>query len=432
MLGTFCVLKKQFPPEFPFTMVEEEWPESQATGSAPADAPESAPIVESVPATVVEPATEPTPLTELEPAESEPAESEEETEDASSTRTFETQRSTPYTRHFDTHLASFGIRPSNSSQEPDLEAVREALAPDRASLLPSQFSIGSFKMFRETNDWAQCDADVVANVLPHILGFDVIAHENSAQNLVFSNLAPLTDGTIAHAKPDVYYGADPDEVHDTVCDALGRYIDPSAVFDAPLAPNFFVEVKAPLGSWGVVKRQARYDGAIGCRAMHSLQNFGANNSRPRFDSRPTAFSAIYRNGGLHLFAHHVTAPDDSDRNGGTAAGRPQYHMTPLLAYALTDSPETFTDGVEAFRNLRDYAKQLRDQAIQAANFAAARDGPAFKDETEDKTGRTIEYEFEGELEEQTNETRKLMEEGSGDQPALSTSETNTALDNLLT
>lgn len=33
-------------------------------------------------------------------------------------------------------------------------------------------------------------------------------------------------------------------------------------------------VKGPFGSAGVATQQARYDGAIGSRAMHSLQNYG--------------------------------------------------------------------------------------------------------------------------------------------------------------
>lgn len=54
--------------------------------------------------------------------------------------------------------------------------------------------------------------------------------------------------------------------------------------DKPLAPSFFMEVKGPDGSAAVATRQARYDGALGSRAIHSLQNY--NEEEPLYDGTP--------------------------------------------------------------------------------------------------------------------------------------------------
>ena len=84
-----------------------------------------------------------------------------------------------------------------------------------------------------------------------------------------------------------------------------------------MAPNFFLEVKGPDGNAAVATRQARYDGAIGSRAMHSLQNYGRE--EPQYDGKAYTFSSAYHNGLLQLFVHHVTAPT-------TTGGRPEYRV----------------------------------------------------------------------------------------------------------
>ncbi|KAH7377242.1 hypothetical protein B0T11DRAFT_273839 [Plectosphaerella cucumerina] len=58
----------------------------------------------------------------------------------------------------------------------------------------------------------------------------------------------------------------------------------------------------------------------------------------------------------------------------TTDGRPpEYHMTQLKAYAMTNDRDTFVQGATAFRNARDLAKHHRDSLILAANSGASRD-----------------------------------------------------------
>jgi hypothetical protein len=53
---------------------------------------------------------------------------------------------------------------------------------------------------RRNSTLAKDEEDVLANVLPTIFGPSQASHP-SARNIIFGNLEPLTDGTIAPAKP---------------------------------------------------------------------------------------------------------------------------------------------------------------------------------------------------------------------------------------
>jgi hypothetical protein len=64
-----------------------------------------------------------------------------------------------------------------------------------------------------------------------------------------------------------------------------------------------------------------------------------------------------------MYSHHPAQPS---RPGES----PQYYMTPLRSFSLTDSSQTFRQGVGAFRNARDLAKEQRDILIDQANTVA--------------------------------------------------------------
>lgn len=133
---------------------------------------------------------------------------------------------------------------------------------------------------------------------------------------MFSNLEPLTNGTITAAQPDIYWGATPEQLARPARDGLAGHIVPSTMLDKPLAPNVFLEVKGPDGNAAVATRQVRYDGAISSRAMHSLQNYGVET--PQYDGKPHTFSFTYHvgTGTLQEYVHHMTAPT-------TEGGRPE-------------------------------------------------------------------------------------------------------------
>ncbi len=143
------------------------------------------------------------------------------------------------------------------------------MAQPRPSLSPSQFSDREFRKFKRADAHATKEKQVSELVVPIIEGKIEDAKCRSG-GIPFTNLDPLTDGTLKPGNPDVYYGACPEQLRREVRDELGGRIIPSTQHDLPMAPNFFLETKGPDGSAAVAKRQACYNGALGARGMHSL------------------------------------------------------------------------------------------------------------------------------------------------------------------
>ncbi|KAI9167118.1 hypothetical protein HJFPF1_03242 [Paramyrothecium foliicola] len=187
---------------------------------------------------------------------------------------------TPYDRAFGQHLTDQGIHTYYSSGRLDTTTIKKALAERRPSLSASQVSGGAFETFQKMNAQANDEDDVLGDVVPSITGPKLDDHP-LARNTLLGNLEPLTDGTLAAARPDQYYGATPGKLHPQVRRELAHHVIPSTTLAKPLAANFFLEVKGPHGSIAVATQQARYDGAIGTRAIHTLQNYGAE--EPKFD-----------------------------------------------------------------------------------------------------------------------------------------------------
>ena len=242
----------------------------------------------------------------------------------------------------------------------NLKEIRSQLAQDRSSLSPPRFSEGEFEDFLEKNDTVIFETNVTSTILPIMIGNTTIP---SKQNILFTNLEPIVDGLTTKAKPDLYDGTRPEDIDKSVRDELGTIILPSKRSLVPALPNFLMEVKAPMGSVAVGTRQVCYDGAIGARAMHSLQNY--RRDEPIYDGNAYTISCIYQDGHLKIYAHHPKEP--------TMPGeRPGYYMTQVNAYAMTNDRDTCAEGLKAFRNAREWTKKQRDKFIKAANERARR------------------------------------------------------------
>lgn len=200
----------------------------------------------------------------------------------------------------------------------------------------------------------------MSDVLPIMYGDADIPNE---RNLYFTNLDSITENTMVDAVPDSFDGIHPVSIEKEVRASLNKIIIPTNHGQAPVAPNFFLEAKAPKGGADVLRRQACLDGAYGARAMHALQNYGKET--PEYDGNAYTFSSTYHagTGTLSLYTHHVTAPTSE-------GGLPEYHMTKLRGFDLTDTPETFIAGISAFRNSREVAQRHRDRFILEANTRA--------------------------------------------------------------
>lgn len=175
--------------------------------------------------------------------------------------------------------------------------------------------------------------------------------------VTFGNFAPLTDGTLKPGNPDRYYGARPEQLRRDIRSELSRQIEPSTQDDLPILPNFLLAAKGPDGSLAVAGRQASYDGALGARAMHTLQTY--KQEQPKFDNNAYTITSIYHGGTLKMFTSHPSKPNKSDR--------PEYYMNQLGSFSLTHDAEVFRQGASWFRNGRDWAKEQRNDAIRQAN-----------------------------------------------------------------
>ncbi|KAL5409511.1 hypothetical protein PMIN04_011020 [Paraphaeosphaeria minitans] len=177
----------------------------------------------------------------------------------------------------------------------------------------------------------------------------------------FTNLEPLTDGTLKPGNPDIYHGARPEQLSRQIRTELGSQIVPSTQHDLPIAPNFFLAAKGPDGSIAVAGRQACYDGALGARGMASLEEYGQGG--PHYGTAHT-ISTIYHGGQLKMYTNHLVQPS-------SPGGRPKYHMTQINTWGMTGNADTFRQGVSAYRNVRDWARKRRDDLIRQANDKAA-------------------------------------------------------------
>lgn len=268
------------------------------------------------------------------------------------------RKSSAYHRDFEQHLIDHDIHPNNRTQKPhNWDEIQQKMAQPRPSLSPSKFSDGAFETFQQASEEALTEAMVMRKSFPIISGDADIP---SAGELPFGNLKPLTDGTLVDAKPDFYDGARPAQIDRRIRAELGSYITPSTQHQAPALPNFFTEVKGPDGSGAVAKRQACYDGAVGARGIDQLRAFGADKPEALYDDNAYTITSTYHNGHLQIYTIHPSKPTDP-------GNPPQYNMTQLRSFALTDTPDVFRKGASALRNARDWAEQQRNELIAAAN-----------------------------------------------------------------
>ncbi|EZF32759.1 hypothetical protein TMEN_3561 [Trichophyton mentagrophytes] len=287
------------------------------------------------------------------------------TVDSSTSGSAKTTSTTAYSRNFQQHLVDSGVYPDGymypDGEFPGLpdnwDELNDRLARERRSLSPTAFSMDDFRKFKQTDTRVPKEVDVIASVIPVIDG-NGGSPGCLGRDYLFNNLSPLTDGSLVIPKPDHFYGARPEQLDLKVRDELSTSIIPSKQDDLPIVPNFFLEAKGPDGIPIVGTRQACYDGAVGARGIQALQSYKLD--KPVYDNKSYTITATYQTGTLKLYATHITPPKDGD-------GRPEYIMSSLGSYSMTNNLRTFREGAAAYRNLRDWAKEQRDSFIDAAN-----------------------------------------------------------------
>lgn len=276
-----------------------------------------------------------------------------------------TQTSGPYSRSFEQKLVDNGIY-LDGYEYPDgrvpsvpnnMTEINHRLTQSRPSLTSSCFSDEEFKAFKRANARASNEDKVSKTVIPFIEG--KIRNDKCVEGEVFfTNLEPLADDMFTTAKADLYYGARPEQLDRRVRDELSGHIVPSTQHDLPIVPNFFLSVKGPEGSLQVAKRQACYEGALGARGMNSLQSY--EKDELTYDNTAYIITSTYLGGFLQIYTVHPVQP-------AIPGGRTEYCMNLLRSFAINDTAGSFRQGVTAYRNARDWAKEQRDEAIKRSN-----------------------------------------------------------------
>jgi hypothetical protein len=288
------------------------------------------------------------------------------TSNSTSTTSNIERRSSAYDADFEQHLVDHGIYPEGYEYPDDgktpkpsnLEEIRQRLAQPRPSLSPSLFLDSAFRDFKLANGRVIKEGDVMRAVLPTIHGDADIPNQG---DLLFTRLESITNEATVDAKPDFYDGAPLESIDRQVREKLSHYIIPTGHRTAPVAPNFFTEVKAPSGGADVAKRQITYDLSLGARGMHELRLYGVD--KPVFDNNAYTLGATYHDGTLKMYTTHITPPTGPRQ-------LPEYHTTQIDAWALSGNPNTFRQGAAALRNGRDMTMEWRNQFISAANERA--------------------------------------------------------------
>lgn len=163
-------------------------------------------------------------------------------------------------RHLD---GTVPVKPKNWSE------VQQILTLPQPSLSPSRFTDKDYKQFVQADADASKERQVSKSVIPIIEG-KIRDAKCRLGGIPFTNLDPLTDGTLKPGNPDVYYGARPEQLHRKVRNELGGQIIPSTQHDLPIVPNFFLAAKGPDSLLAVAGRQACYNGALGARGIYIL------------------------------------------------------------------------------------------------------------------------------------------------------------------
>lgn len=157
-----------------------------------------------------------------------------------------TERSGPYSRNFQQNLIDGGIYPDEYEYpdgrvppEPDnLKEINEMLTQPQLSLSPSLFPHEKFREFTRADAHVSKENKATKTVIPIIEG-KTVDDKSVEGDLLFTNLTPLTNNMLTAAKPDLYYGARPEQLDRRVRDELSGHIIPSTQDDLLIAPNYF-------------------------------------------------------------------------------------------------------------------------------------------------------------------------------------------------
>ncbi|KAK2601580.1 hypothetical protein QQS21_004898 [Conoideocrella luteorostrata] len=218
--------------------------------------------------------------------------------------TTSTRSTGPYDRAFEQNLTDHNIFSADyefpdGALPPELGSmgdILQARAQPRPSLSPSRFSNDDFRRFKRADARAFNEHDVTTNMIPFIEG-TVPDSKCVAGDIPFTHLDDIADGIIVAGKPDLYYGARPEQLN--------------------------INANSPDGTLTVASRQLCYNGALGARYMHSLQSYGQ--PEPEYDNNAYTISSMYHGGTLKMYTSHPIPPR-------APGGRPDFVTTQIKTW----------------------------------------------------------------------------------------------------
>jgi len=276
----------------------------------------------------------------------------------------------PYTLNFEKKLLENGITQHDPTNAPaNVGNWKERMEHKLPKKLLSNLE-ARFLEFQKTSAAADKEPQVMSFVYPF---FRESARKDqlhgAQQNGPCKNWEPLIPppseadedkSTLVTPQPDLWDGIPPHK-YKKLRKKIPQWIIPART-RSPSLPNFFGEFKSPSGTAGRAQRQACYDGALGARGMHKVQNIGREEGKEKYDKNAYTISFTYGSGSLTAYLHFLTPPkfpgDDIP-----------YNMIMIGGWHLSGSLQGFLAGITAFRNARDMAAELR---VQFANRAMRR------------------------------------------------------------
>ncbi|KAL9618420.1 MAG: hypothetical protein Q9160_006861 [Pyrenula sp. 1 TL-2023] len=280
--------------------------------------------------------------------------------------TIKTKNTGPYSRNFEQVLIDYGVflpfyeyTDGEEPAEPDnLDEIKQRLKQPRSSLSPPRFTDKDFKKFQKAVMNAKKPEQTTKSVVPIIEG-DSQATNHVCGKINFGNLHGLTEGcTLTPGNPDLYDGANSGHLKRRVWNTLKNTIIPSTQDNLPIAPNFFLHVKARDGNEAVAIRQAVYDGALGERGQLNLRSYGQKEFN--FDNNAHTITSTSLHSTLSMYTVYTARTKSLN-------SRQEYYTHLIGSWAINGGIQSFQNGAAAFRNLRDWAKEQRDEAIAFAN-----------------------------------------------------------------
>ena len=157
--------------------------------------------------------------------------------------------------------------------------------------------------------------------------------------------------------PDIHYGARPEQLDRQVRNELNDLLVPSTQHDLPILPNFSFAAKGPVGSLAVAGRQACYDGALGAHSIHALQEYAEDGEAQ--DGNTYTITLTYHGGTLKMYTIYCVQSKEFK-------GHLEYVMSQVKGWSMTSGRETF-ERVAAYKDLKDWAKEKGEEAIDRAN-----------------------------------------------------------------